>query len=424
MRPCLAEAWTLSADARTWTFRLRDTVRFHDGEALAAKDVVGSLQRIRAGDIGGELGTSGVMQSYLAGSTIRAEGPKRVALTTVEPTADLLDLLVDIPIVSATGVAQLPDRLLGTGPYRLLACSDSEAHLAKSDHYWGDTHGPEEIVFVESPDPAARLEGLLSGSADVAAALPPSAPVEASGAEILHVRTSVCAAFMCNLLSGPCMDRSVRQALNYAINVPDLIHHVAHGAALPLSGPLTSLHLGFDSKVQGYHYAPDRARALLDAAGRPSLRITLDVPRRLPDDAPELARRMALYYSDVGIETEVVEYADRPAYAHRVRAKRIHDAACFDSSPLSTFRVLLEKFHSDLRGPWWLGYDNPRVNTLIDTARACVYAPQRRLAYQQAYALLSADAPWIFLYNPIQYVGVRRAVRAWLPLAEHLMAFL
>jgi hypothetical protein len=52
-----------------------------------------------------------------------------------------------------------------------------------------------------------------------------------------------------------------------------------------------------------------------------------------------------------------------------VREKRIHDACCFDSSPLSTFRVLREKVQSTLRGPWWHGYENETVNALIKQAQ-------------------------------------------------------
>jgi len=144
---------------------------------------------------------------------------------------------------------------------------------------------------------------------------------------------------MCNLFDGPCTQRAVRQALNYALNVPDLIKTVAGEAALPLTGPLTSLHLGFDPETPGYTYDPRRARDLLHQAGcGPTLGITLDVPTTLPDT--ELAKRMAESYSDIGIETPIIEHHDRPAYAERVRARQIHDAACFDSSPLSTFRVL------------------------------------------------------------------------------------
>ncbi len=419
--PCLAASWSLSEDARTWSFQLREEVVFHDGKRFSAEDVVISLKRIRDENVGGELGTSGVFQSYLAGSTIEATGSHAVTLTTPEPTADLLDLLVDIPILSKAGIEQLPDAFIGTGPYQIKERSDSRVLLVNHDRYWAGDDRPGEIEWISISDPHERLERMLAGEADIAGALPPTAANDlrkARGLRLVRMRTSVCATFMCNLFEGICTQRMVRQALNYALNVPDLIHTVAHDAALPLTGPLTELHLGFDPEAAGYPYDPEKARGLLDQAGfGSSLTLTLDVPTILPDEALDLARKMAEHYSDVGIDTSIVTHENRPAYAERVRAKKIHDAACFDSSPFSTFRILREKFHSGLRGPWWLGYDNSRVNQLIDTARATVEPSERQALYRQAYGLLSEDAPWIFLYNPLRYVGVCSDLGAWQPSA-------
>ena len=426
-RPCLAARWSLSDDARTWTFQLREGVIFHDGKPFDAGDVVTSLTRIRDENVGGELGTTGVFQSYLAGSTIEAAGSHTVMLTTSEPTADLLDLLVDIPILSKAGIERLPEGFVGTGPYECKAHSEARVLLTRHPRYWAPDDRPLVIDWMSVPDPQERLIRLLAGRADVAGALPPwarDALDAASGIRLVRVQTSVCATFMGNLFEGLCTHRAARQALNYALNIPDLIRTVAHDAAFPLTGPLTAFHLGFDPETPGYSYDPKRARALLDEAGfGPTLGLTLDVPTTLPDEALDLAEKMAEYYSDIGIETRIITHQNRPAYAERVRAKKIHDAACFDSTPFSTFRVFREKFHSGLRGPWWLGYDNPRVNRLIDTARATVAVSERQGLYRQAYALLSEDAPWIFLYNPIRYLGARRDLGAWHPSPEGYLAF-
>lgn len=426
-RPGLAARWGLSPDARTWTFQLADGVAFHDGKPLEAGDVVASLTRIRDEHVGGELGTSGVFQSYLAGSRITASEPRTVTLTTPEPTADLLDLLGDIPILSPQAIAHLPDGLIGTGPYCVQEGDENTVVLARHAPSRHAGTLPDAVVWTSVPDPRERLERVLTGEADIAAALSPASLKALGSTDALAVvgtPTSVCATFMCNLIEGVCTHRAVRQALNYALDVPALIDTVMHGAARPLTGPLTHLHLGFDPSIQPYPYDPQRARALLDDAGcGPTLALTLDVPTTLPDEAEALAARMAAYYSDIGIETTVVAHADRPAYAERVRAKRIHDAACFDSSPPSTFRVLREKFHSGLRGPWWLGYDNAEVNRLIDDARATANPSARQKLYRQAYRILHTDAPWIFLYNPIRYFGVCRALGTWLPSPEGYITF-
>ena len=426
-RPCLATRWELSDDAKSWTFHLRDGVVCHDGTSLAAEDVVSSLTRIRDEDVGGELGTQGVYRSYLEGSQITADRPERVTLSTPEPAADLLDLLVDIPILPKHTLEGLPSTIVGTGPYRFTERSDTRVLMTRYPRYWAETDRPETVEWLAVSDARERLELLLRGEADLVVPVPPEevAGIDArDDLRVVTVQTSVCATFMCNLLDGPCTRVEVRQALNYALDVPELIRSVVGGAAKPLTGPLTSLHLGFDPGTEGYPYDPDRARALLERAGvGPSLDLTLDVPTTLPDEAPELARKMVESYAQVGLEVNVVAYEDRPAYAEMVRAKELHDAACFDSSPLSTFRVLREKFHSGLRGPWWLGYHNPEVDGLIDEARATPATELRQALYRQAYGLISRDAPWIFLYNPLRYIGVKENLGGWHTTPEGLIGF-
>ena len=140
----------------------------------------------------------------------------------------------------------------------------------------------------------------------------------------------MCTIFMCNLLSGICTDRRVRQALNYALDVSSLIETVMDGAAAPLNGPLTPLHFGRDPLVPSYSYSPEKALELLREAGyEKGLDVVLDIPAILPDEAPRLAELMAEQYEKVNIHATIREFKNRPKYATMVRAKQIDDACCF-----------------------------------------------------------------------------------------------
>jgi peptide/nickel transport system substrate-binding protein len=94
-----------------------------------------------------------------------------------------------------------------------------------------------------------------------------------------------------------------------------------------------------------------------------------------------------------------------------VKAKEMGDACCFDSSPLSSWRVLREKFHSGLQGVWWQGYSNPEVDALLDRAAATVDANSRQGVYRAAYRLIRDDAPWIYLYSPVMSWGLGSPAR-------------
>jgi peptide/nickel transport system substrate-binding protein len=134
----------------------------------------------------------------------------------------------------------------------------------------------------------------------------------------------------------------------------------------------------------------------------------------MPDEAIPLSKLMVEQYSEAGIEVEMRIHRDRPAYADMVRAKQIGDLCCFDSSPLSTYRVLKEKIHSGIKGPWWEGYTNLEVDGLIEKAQGTVDQQERQRIYRTVYRLIRDDAPWIFLYRPESFWAIGSGVN-WGP---------
>ena len=184
------------------------------------------------------------------------------------------------------------------------------------------------------------------------------------------------------------------------------------------------MHFGHDPDLAPYPYDPERARALLREAGYPDgLELVVDVPTSLPDEASLLARIMAEQYARISITFSIRLFEDRLAYAEMVRAKHIDDACCFDSSPQSTFRVLREKLHGSVQGPWWQGYSAPEVDRLIDLAARTKDPSQRRRIYQQAFRAIHDDAPWIFLYNPTVCYGFGPRLRDWHPGTNGMIVF-
>lgn len=423
-RPALATDWTCSADARTWTFQVRGGVHFHDGTLLSAGDVVASLERVRDPSRGGEMGTQGVYQSYLSGAKIEALDPRRVRIVTAEPMADLLDLLVDLPIIPRD-LRDGPERNpIGTGPFRVVGADTGSLSMEAFADHWAGRPPHRSVRWVAEPDEERRVSLLLTGVADVIANVSPSAQQAIQGSRVGTVQqaqSSTCVAFICNASSGPCADPRVRQALNYGVDVVSIIREVVDGQAQALNGPLTPLHLGYDPLVPPYPYDPERARRLLVEAGYGSgLELLIDIPTSMPDEAPALAERLTTNYTDLGVTVRVRAFESRPAYAEMVRAKQIGDACCFDSTPLSTFRVLREKIHGGIRGPWWQGYRNPTVDALLNRAAATPAVSEREGLYRQAYRHIREDAPWIFLYSTCSTWGCREGIN-WKPSTDGLI---
>jgi peptide/nickel transport system substrate-binding protein len=417
--PALAEAWELAPDARSWTFRLREGVRFHNGDALRAADVVASIDRARSPEMGGSYGTDGVFRSYVAGATVDAPDERTVRIVTEEPFADLLDLLVSLPIAPRAALDRLPERPVGSGPFRVLDASADEATMEAFPQAWRGESLARRLRWSREPDHERRVGRLLAGEGDIATKLTPRgvrALGDGAAARAVTLPSPTCIIFMCNLTSGVCADRRVRQALNHAVDVPRMVRELFDGAAERLHGPFTTLHRAFDPASVPYEHDPARARRLLAEAGYPDgVAITVDIPTTLPDEARDLARYLVEQGAAAGFRVAVREHADRVAYAYMVRDKRIGDLCLFDSSPPSTYRVLREKFHSGVRGPWWQGYANAEVDRLTDEARGLVDAGERARRYRRAFTLIRDDAPWLFLYAPHAAWGVGARFAAAFP---------
>ncbi len=414
----LAEHWELGADACTWRFDLRAQVHFHNGDTLHAADVVASLERVCDPALGGELGTQGVYLSYLDGARFQTLSPLCVQIITAKPLADLLDLLVDMPIVPRRGLAGLPQTPVGSGPYQITTIEDQRIICTAFNDYWGVAPRFKQLIWRAEADSGRRVDLLLTGEADLASGLGPqdAERTRAAGLQVPTTLSGLCVILMLNASQGPCRDVRVRQALNYATNVPALVQKVVAGAAEPLNGPLTRLHLAHNPATPAYSHDPTRARQLLAEAGYSSgLQIRLDIPTIYPDEAIPLANTVAEQWAAAGVTTAITTHTDRPGYADMVRAKQIGDACIFDSSPLSSIRVLCEKIHSGIQGPWWEGYHNSEVDQLIDAARATVETTQRHAIYHQAYGIIRNDAPWVFLYSPILHYGVGPRIAGWQP---------
>ena len=425
--PCLAESWSVEGDAMTWVFELRRKVPFHNGEVLTADDVVATMGRVLDPAIGGAFGTQGVLASYLGDSVIEAEEKYSVKVVTGEPMADLLDLLVSVPIAPEGSLKDLPQSYVGTGPYSVSDMGDELVVMEAFPEYWGGQIPAQRLNWRAVGDPRERATALIDGRGDLASGLGPDEvkAVEASGSATAVWRDSnLCIIFMLNASKGVCSDGRVRRALNLALDVDAIISEAVAGAAKPLNGIFTPLHFGYDPDTPVYSYNPEQAKSLLAEAGHGGgMKLVMDIPTRMPDEARKLAQMMSGMYSEVGVSVEVKEYEDRQAYAEMVRAKKIHDLCCFDSSPLSTFRVMREKIHSGIKGPWWEGYTNVEVDALIERAEATLDESLRRRIYRLAYRMIRDDAPWVFLYSPVRFWGVGPRLRGWRPRMDGVIRF-
>jgi peptide/nickel transport system substrate-binding protein len=417
--PALADSWQVEEGARAWTFHLRDGMRFHNGDPVDTESVKYSLERMSRADMGVTLGAPGVYHQYLAGMDITVLDSRRIRLTTAQPLADLLDILSTGYILSPAAVekagADFKRHPVGSGPYEFVEhLAGDRIQVKRRAGSSGDTPGCDAIEWRYVPDPAQRVRMVAENQAQIATALNPADLRPAGTVSVSCSRCPTAYILMFNAGRGPFQDRRLRLALNFAVDRQELIQRVLGGAGYALAGFVSPQHWGADPGRQPYRYDPGHARKLLKAAGFANgLQVVLDSPTSLPDEAPRLSQVLVEQLGRIGVEVKVNTIADREAYAHQVRLKQIHDMCVFDSSPLSTFRVLREKIDSRFKGSWWQGYRNTDVEALLDQAAITIDDARRERLYRECFRLLCEDPPWLFLYNHQEITGVAPALSGW-----------
>lgn len=408
--PHLAQRWTVTSDARRWTFHLQDGVQFHDGTPCDAQAVADCLERMARQDKGYTLGAPAVWRQFLGGAALDVVDRVTLVVMLTDPMADLLDVLEQGFIVAPSAFVALDAKdysaQIGSGPYRIESITEDSIIATRVDTHFAAFPANRRIEWQRVPDPAERLALLESGAVQVANGL----DFEASRVlgDMRHEYLSpVAIIYLLNAAKGPLSDARVRRALSLAVDRDAIVRDVMAGAARPLYGFVSPNHFGagLGAEVQ---MDRDLARTLLQEAGfGAGLTLDVDCPTRLPDEAEWLSAALAMQLAEVGIALKVHIHSEREEYAHMVRRKEICDLCVFDSSPMSTYRVLYEKIDSRVAGSWWQGYSNIDVEALIDQGQATTDRDARADIWRDAYCLLQDDPAWLTLYNPVRVIGLR-----------------
>jgi ABC-type transport system substrate-binding protein len=295
--PRLAESWDISADGRTYTFRLREGVRFHNGRPMTAEDVVYSVRRtLRQSKSGAWVFKNLVgADEFASGASEELAGVRRldessVALELDEPLAFFLPMLclpfaavVPREEVERDGGAVFLERPVGTGPFKVVSCDRGagRVELARTESYWDGDKPHVDSVSVEFSENgehlfermrAGELAFMREGSAQRVARLAGDPEWRSCVvlAQQLHTQMLVFDAEQ-----PPFDDVRVRRAFAHAIDRRRLVEEAYGDMASPATGPVPPGLMGHDPEYRGLEHDPDLARRLLYEAGyRAGLKLT------------------------------------------------------------------------------------------------------------------------------------------------------
>jgi peptide/nickel transport system substrate-binding protein len=408
----LATAWA-TVDARTWTFTLRQNVRFHDGALLDAAAVVDNLEDLRK-------------DRAFAGRA-QAAGPSLVSITLDRPNAALLATLSQ-PFFCMQSPRELrarqPGRLSGTGPFRLGSARPGLIELTAVSEHWAGVPKLHRIVFRKLPSEDALIQALIAGEVDVTSSLGQSR-LEALRRQpqiALESQTGLNLAFLSiNNERRPLSDPLVRQAIARAIDRPALVKEVLAGHGEPARNPLPPGIWGFGTRTKELGLDRAGARRLLARAGVAdgfeTTLMTVDAPRPYLPAPLKVAAAIRDDLAAVGIKVRVREVATWPDYLARA-TRGEYDLALLG---WQADTVDPNDFLSVLLGSEFIGttnrsrYHSTAMDALLKQGRRGRDPRERMTSYREAQALFQKDMPWVPLYHVAVFTAYRRSLRGLVP---------
>jgi len=423
-----------SDDGLSYTFTLRDGVKFHDGREFSSADAKYTLDLLLASSFAKAAsffeGTGQQKTSYI--KSVEAPDPKTLIVTMTKPWVGLLSNLVAIPIIAKDSYESQKTHPMGTGPFKFVNYDNSQqvVDLEAFPGYWD---GPSKLTAVRVrvlPDMNQMQAELESGRVDIApmpTSLQPDAVKRLETVPNLQVQVfngSNVLLLTINTASAPLDNVKVRQAISYAIDRQTIINTLVAGYGKVAHSIIPEESWAY-SPGQTYSYDPATAKKLLDEAGfrdpdGDGPRMRFDKPIRYGVSGSSIAGRnyavvIQNQLKEIGIPLEIQTYEGTTLFDEMRRGNfQIgysqwvggNQDPIFYKDLFATSEIPTENRPSRNRSR----YSNPELDKLVDEAVNTFDRQKARELYVRIQEIVSRDAPVFPLWYQSNIVIARKNV--------------
>lgn len=425
--PSLAEKWTVSDDGKTYTFTLRDGVKFQSGNPVNADAVVYSFERVQTKGEGGSLYQLSNIQSVtkIDDRTVefKLSAPNHLLLKYL---ATFTFSIVDPSVAKGQPDDYLTQHSAGSGAFTLEKWDPaSEAVFVANKNYWKGAPKADKVIVKYVKEASNRELLLEKGDVDVALDIPPKDVESLSKKEHLSISsesTNRIVYLGMNANFKPFDQLKVRQAINYAVDQSKLIQDVMYGQAAPMTSSISSKSPAHTSEGYEFKYDLDKAKQLLKEAGyEKGLTFDLTV-NSSTQDYEDIAVLLKADLEKIGVTVNINKVA--PAqYRELINNKK---AAAF----LGKYTSLVNDpsyhygFLLDSKGASnYAAYTSKAVDNLLAAANAEPDDAKRTELYKQVQKQVTADAPWAYLYESNLIAGFRDDVKGYIFYPDEIIRF-
>ena len=428
MEKLLAESYRI-VDDRTWEFKIRKGVKFHNGEDCNAASFKFTLERMA--DPKNKLRQT-VFQGIIDHVEVLDDYTFRIHTKKPYPVMDAMLCVYGQPLpvkyFQEKGPEYFASNPIGTGPYKFVRwVKDDYILLEANENYFRGAPKIKKVIFRPIPEATTRVAALQTEEADLITNIPPHLMkmMQRKGHSYVSKAPSVRVVFMAfdTTKPGPQTDKRVRQAIALGINMETDIKKILDGNAIRLGSPLTDKHFGYDPSIKPYDYNPEKAKQLLTEAGYPNgfdFLINSPTGRYLNDK--EMAEAVAGDLRKIGIRANVKtfewgHYMNTMMYGHSAAPAYILGwgntsfDADFTINPLMRTGLLLSNVSI------------PKLDALIDEGISTMDPKKRMKIYSEAAKIIKEEVPWGWVYQQIDIYGVSERLNWKARTDERLVVF-
>lgn len=415
----LAESWTTSEDGLTWTFTLKQDVKFHDGTPFNAEAVKFTYERF----IDPATASPRASQADMI-DNIEILGEHEVAITTKAPTGDFLASMTsyNFCIISPEAVKKHGKDYninpAGTGALKLKEWNFGESLvLEKFEDYWGEKATTDIVKISIVPEDASRVMMLQSGDADIAAGVPPIQMEKLQEDPNINIitETGYRTIFMgMNFKHEPFDDLRVRQAINHAIDKQSIIDNILGGMATAPVGVESIVISNAATDLEPYEYNPEKAKKLLAEAGYPDgFKTTIHTPEGRYAMDRQISEVVQAQLLEVGIDSEII-ILDWGAYQEATTGGETTNLFLLGKgSPTGDPYMTQQLSFTTGAGMNNSFYSNPTFDRLVDKIRVEVDQDKRADMLYEAQKIIHEDAVYAVLYYETQTMATRSNVKGF-----------
>ncbi len=311
----VAKSWNLSPDGKTWTFKIRDDIKFHNGDPLTSEDVAFTVVRFSSKE------STNPWSPYLRNNfkSVETPDPYTFVYHSVKPEPQLAvpfawTRILPKNYIEKNGVDYFRKHPVGSGPWKFVEfISKTKMVMEANMDYWGQKPAFKKVVDLMIPEESTRVAMLKRGEIDIAAGLSLDRVVELKKegwrTQELGLPSVSNLSFPGTWMTkGPTSDIRVRKAMSYAINRQEICDTFFKGLAKPGGRWFMEEHgWGWDPDWKADPYDPEKAKALLKEAGYPEKFSTPVVKMFAASGGidPEFQQIIAGYWEAVGIQTRI-----------------------------------------------------------------------------------------------------------------------